>query len=70
MTKKAVVRQFFMDFLENLGDYEFNGYEEEESLRVMADLFFSGLLVLKWNPEDNILLVKALNEKEEDGRDV
>jgi len=39
---------------------------EEESVRVLSDLFFSGLLEIKWNPKEHILMLKPLKEKEED----
>lgn len=45
MTKEAVVRQFFMDLIENLGEnYEDDfqrDYDEEEANFILTDLFFS-----------------------------
>lgn len=55
MTKEAVARQYFIDFVENLGeDYEYDceydqDREEEEATLILADLFFSGLLEIKWD---------------------
>ena len=65
MTKEAIARQHFMDFLENLGDreYGYEEYSEEESDWILTDLFFSGLLVVKWNPEKHTLMLKSPNEK-------
>jgi len=69
MTKEAVVRQFFMDFVENLG-YDFDGWEEfedEECNMIIADLFFAGKLEIKWNPNKHSLMLKpeiVINIKE------
>ena len=59
--RTVVTRQFFMDFLENLGeqviDYE-QLEEEEECNQIIADLFFAGQMELKWNPETEKLMLK------------
>ena len=49
MSKDAVVRQFFLDFLENLGDHvgECQEYDEEERIQILADLFFDSRLHTK-----------------------
>lgn len=49
MTKDAVVRQFFLDFLENLGEYvdECEEHDAEECNQILADLFFDGRLEIK-----------------------
>lgn len=60
MTKAAVVRQFFLDLLENLG-YHVDArkeFEDEESNMILTDLFFDGKLELKWNPETQALMLK------------
>jgi hypothetical protein len=60
MTIEAVARQYFRDFLENLG-YHVNGYEEfdeEESNMILADLFFEGRVEIKWDPETHTLMLK------------
>ncbi len=60
MTKEAVVRQFFMDLLENLG-YAVDPrteFEDEESNMILSDLFFDGKLELKWNPTEHSLMLK------------
>ncbi|MCW3985151.1 MAG: hypothetical protein NWE91_01910 [Candidatus Bathyarchaeota archaeon] len=60
MTKEAVIRQFFSDFIENLG-CKVNGYEEfdeEECNMILTDLFFAGRLEIKWNPKAHTLMLK------------
>jgi len=60
MTREAVARQFFMDFLENLG-YPVDSYkefEEEECNMILTDLFFDGRLEVKWNPKTGNLMLK------------
>lgn len=59
MTKKAVARQFFRDFIENLGD-NVNSEEkfEEESTMIITEMFFAGQLELKWNPKTDTLMFK------------
>jgi hypothetical protein len=69
MTKEAVVRQFFMDFVENLGYHvdERNEFEDEESNMILTDLFFAGKLEMKWNPKKHSLMLKpeiVINIKE------
>lgn len=60
MTKEAVVRQFFMDFIENLGDHvdEKKEFEDEECNMILTDLFFAGKLEMKWNPKRHSLMLK------------
>ena len=60
MTKEAVVRQFFMDLLDNLGYHvdPRREFEEEESSMILTDLFFDGKLELKWNPDLHSLMLK------------
>jgi hypothetical protein len=59
VSKEAVARQFFLDFIENLGsEYEDEcnqDYIEEEANLILADLFFSGLLKIEWNPRKHVL---------------
>ncbi|MGB9134711.1 MAG: hypothetical protein WCC63_03885 [Candidatus Bathyarchaeia archaeon] len=69
MTKEAVVRQFFMDFVENLGYQvdERKEFEDEESNMILTDLFFAGKLEMKWNPKKHSLMLKpkiTINIKE------
>jgi len=63
MTKEAVVRQFFIDFLENLGHHvnDYEEFEEEECNTILADLFFAGKLEIKWNTHDETLMLKPEN---------
>ena len=64
MTREAVTRQFFIDFLENLGDkskrheYAHDFYDDEEANVILADMFFAGQLELKWNLESHTLMLK------------
>ena len=60
MSKDAVVRQFFLDFLENLGDHvgECEERDDEERNQILADLFFDGRLEIKWNAETGKLMLK------------
>lgn len=62
MTKEYVARQFFWDFMENLGDNYKNDDEQdvEEANFILADWFFSGLLEIKWDPEKHKLIVHYL----------
>lgn len=55
MTKEDVAKQFFWDFLENLGDSSDDERVEEEANFVLTDLFFSGLLKVEWNPKTHSL---------------
>jgi hypothetical protein len=60
VTKEAVARQFFIDFVENSGDTEEDPHEEypsEESLLVVTDWFFSGLMEIGWNPRKHMLVI-------------
>lgn len=69
MTKEAIARQYFRDFLENLGDHEY-GYEEynaEESAQIITEAFFSGELIIRWNRKKHTLMLKFLYEKDEEG---
>ena len=55
MSKETVAKQFFTDFLENLGDNsdvedEMNA---EEANFMLTDLFFAGLLDVGWDPKKN-----------------
>ena len=71
MTREAVVRQFFLDFIENLGteheDEDITPYVEEEASLVLTDLFFSGLLKLEWNAKKHTLRLNFAenNDKQE-----
>ena len=60
MTKEAVARQFFMDFIENLGYYvnRYQEFEEEECNMILTDLFFGERLEIKWNPKTDTLMLK------------
>ena len=65
MTKESVARQFFMDFVENLGeDYEYDCECAqdcgEEATLILADLFFSGLLEIKWDFENQQIVSSAV----------
>jgi len=51
VTKEAVVRQFFIDFIENLGESLDDDYCQGEITLIPAELFFSGSLEIKWDPE-------------------
>ena len=69
MTKEAVVRQFFMDLMENLGYHvdEREEFEDEECNMILTDLFFAGKLEMKWNPKKHSLMLKpemVINIKE------
>lgn len=68
MTREAVARQFFTDFIENLGDDYICEYAEtcsdEECNWIIADYFFSGMLKIYWNPEKHRLMLSFLDEKE------
>ena len=60
MTREAVARQFFMDFLENLG-YPVDShkeFEEEECNMMLTNLFFDGRLETRWNPKTGNLMLK------------
>jgi len=67
MTKEAVARQFFMDFIENLGEsYEDNydqDHNEEEANLILTDLSFSGLLEVERDPKKRTLLLQILSKK-------
>jgi len=62
MTNEAIARQYFMDFLENLGDHEYGceEYSEEESDQIITDTFFSGGLIISWNPKKHTLMLKFI----------
>lgn len=64
MAKSAVARQFFIDFIENLGDHVDveEEFEEEESIMILTDLFFGGELAIMWNPETDTLMLKPTTE--------
>lgn len=62
MTKEAIARQYFMDFLDCLYEYDvdYDEYSEEEFLRIVVDLFFAGDLKIKWNSDKHTLMLKPL----------
>lgn len=65
MTKETVAKQFFMDFIENLGDYEYEhdqSFGEEEANSILTDLFFSGLMGIKWDSKEHKLILNFLND--------
>jgi hypothetical protein len=66
-TKEAVVRQYFRDFLENLGDCEFDDdfdeLNDEESNQIISDAFFSGGLMISWSVKQHTLMLKFVAEK-------
>jgi len=69
MTIEAVARQYFMDFLENLGDCEYGGeeyvdeeYIEEQSNQIIADDFFSGELVIGWDTKEHELILMYIDK--------
>jgi hypothetical protein len=68
-TKEAVVRQYFRDFLENLGDCEFDDdfdeWTEEEGNQMISDAFFSGGLMIGWSVKQHTLMLKLVAEKNE-----
>ena len=66
MTKEAVTRHFFLDFLENLGDYEYDpdkGFAGEEGNMIIADFFFAGMMKLRWDPKKHMLRLEILESK-------
>jgi len=65
MTKEAVARQYFRDFLENTGNYEYDPdepdeFSEEECDQIITDTFFSGGLIISWNPKKHTLMLKFI----------
>ena len=60
MGKATVIRQYFVGLLENLGDSieDRDIRNEEECNEILTDLFFSGKLELKWNPDKETLMLK------------
>jgi hypothetical protein len=60
MGKATVIRQYFVDLLENLGDNveDYDIKDEEECNEILTDLFFSSKLELKWNPDKEKLMLK------------
>ena len=60
MIEEVVIRQYFLDFLENLGHHVGNHeeYDEEECNQIIADLFFAGELEIKWNPQKRKLMLR------------
>ena len=72
MSKDAVVRQFFLDFIENLGDPvdEYQEHDSEECNQILTDMFFDGRLEIKWNVKSKNLMLKpifVLNVKDQEG---
>ena len=66
MPKEAVARQFFTDFLENLGDYEYDpheGFGHEESHMIIAGFFFAGQMKLRWDPKRHVLVLEILEHR-------
>jgi hypothetical protein len=59
LAKEAVARQYFMDFIENLGEsFEDDvQLDDEEANLTLTDLFFSGELELKLSPHEHTLLL-------------
>lgn len=53
MTRGCVARQFFWDFMENLGDNsnDDDAQNMEEANFILTDWFFSGLLEIRWDPK-------------------
>jgi hypothetical protein len=72
MSKEAVVRQFFLDFIENLGsEYEDENNQEhieEEANLILTDLFFSGLLKIEWNPRKHALRLNFRERKNKESK--
>ena len=67
MTKETVVKQFFWDLLENLGedyesDSEYSSYDKEENNLILLDLFFAGLLKIGWDHKTGSLILETLEE--------
>lgn len=62
MSKESVVRQYFRDLIENTNFEQVNirdGFDNVETTEMVVDLFFSGKMELKWNPEKHQLMLKA-----------
>ena len=70
MTKEAVARQYFRDFLENLGDHEHSceEYCEEESNQIITETFFSGELIVRWDPSRHTLMLKFTTDHRNDDK--
>jgi hypothetical protein len=72
VSKEAVARQFFLDFIENLGsEYEdqYNQeHDEEEANLILTDLFFSGLLKIEWNPRKHVLRLNFRDRKNKESK--
>jgi hypothetical protein len=60
LSKEAVVKQFFMDFIENLGENidEYEEYDQEECNQILANMFFASNLEIKWNSKTERLMLK------------
>ena len=71
-SKEAVARQFFLDFIENLGsEYEDENNQEcseEEANLILTDLFFSGLLKIEWNPRKHVLRLNFRNRRSKESK--
>lgn len=64
MSKESVARQFFWDFLENLGeeykpDSDLSNSDREEANFILTDLFFAGLLKIGWNHKTQTLVLQG-----------
>ncbi|MGB8779887.1 MAG: hypothetical protein WCD81_04470 [Candidatus Bathyarchaeia archaeon] len=72
MSKEAVARQFFLDFIENLGSEYEDEYNqehiEEEANLILTDLFFSGLLKIEWNPRKHVLRLNFRDRKNKESK--
>ena len=63
MTKEAVARQFFSDFLENLGNEceceQGQPWLGEEFNMILISQFFSGNLEIRWNCQRHSLMFRS-----------
>ena len=62
MSREAVARQYFRDFIENTNFEQVDirdGFNNVEATEMIVDLFFSGKMELKWNPKKHQLMLKA-----------
>lgn len=63
LTKEAVARQFFHDFMENLGsEYECEQgqfWQDEECNMILINEFFSGTLEIRWDPQEHSLMFRS-----------
>jgi len=67
MTKEAVARQFFYDFIENSGAECECGqdqvWSEEECNMILTSCFFSGRLEISWNRRKHSLILNFLEKQ-------